>query len=405
MSTYDDRDRYPPRQPAVPSLWPFLVLLVVIILVGIGAFAAWRFWHPPQQTLAELDVQPKPVVARGALAPLEQTNIDIYNKTRLSVVHVTNLAERRDYFNLNVQTIPRGTGTGFIWDEHGIVVTNYHVVQGADVVEVILADKARSSYQTRSWVVYPDKDMAVVWINDAPKEKLHPLQLGRSDDLKVGQLAYAIGNPFGLDQTMTMGIISALNREIETDTDHRPIQGAIQISAAINPGNSGGPLLDSAGLLIGMNTAILSPSGAFAGIGFAIPVEDINRAVPKMIEVLKQNQGQHSEVAPPRLGVQIADKQLAEELGVQEGVLIIHVLPGSPAAKAGLHSTRRRETGHIQLGDIIVGIDGKEVKTVNDLNEVLANHKIGDTVKLTVIRDGKQQDVNVTLTALPQRAG
>jgi S1-C subfamily serine protease len=399
MSTfYDDRDRYPPRQSAVTLLWLFLILLV-----ALGVFVVWRFWPHHQEAAADLDANPRPVVARGALAPLEQTNIDIYNKTRLSVVHVTNLGERRDYFNLNIQQIPRGTGTGFVWDKHGVIVTNYHVVQGADVVEVVLADKDRSSFKTKSWVVYPDKDMAVVWIDDAPPAKLHPIELGESHDLKVGQLAYAIGNPFGLDQTMTMGIISALNREIESDTSHRPIQGAIQLSAAINPGNSGGPLLDSAGRLIGMNTAILSPSGTFAGIGFAIPVDDINRAVPKMIQVLQQNEGQHAEVAPPRLGVQVADQQLAEELGVKEGILIIRVVPGSPAARAGLRSTRRSETGHIQLGDVIAAIDGTPVKTTNDLYAELEKHKIGDTVTLTIIRDKKRQDVKVTLTPLPQQ--
>jgi S1-C subfamily serine protease len=195
-------------------------------------------------------------------------------------------------FSRNAEAVPRGTGTGFIWDENGFIVTNYHVVEGARAARVILSD--RSTYESGRIWGYPDKDLAVIRI-DAPKEKLKPIAVGTSHDLRVGQKTFAIGNPFGLDQTLTAGIVSALGRQIES-ANGRPIQGVIQTSAAINPGNSGGPLLDSAGRLIGVNTAILSPSGAFAGIGFAIPVDEVNRLVPQLIA--------YGKVAPPQLVTQ-----------------------------------------------------------------------------------------------------
>jgi S1-C subfamily serine protease len=233
----------------------------------------------------------------------------------------------------------------------------------------------------------PDKDIAVLWI-DVPRDKLHPIPIGTSHDLKVGQIVYALGDPFGLDQTMTTGMVSALGRTIET-SGGQPISGAIQTSAAINPGNSGGPLLDSAGRLIGMNTAILSPSGAFAGIGFAIPVDEINQIVPQLIA--------HGKVVRPRLGVQVAPDQLARRLGVDEGALVLKVVPNSAAAKAGLRGTERSKGEHIHLGDVIVAVDGKAIANGKELSAAVQQHKVGDTVKLTIIRDDKRQDVQVTL--------
>ncbi len=216
-----------------------------------------------------------------------------------AVVHVTNVAQVRSEFSLDVTRIRKGTGSAFVWDQDGHIVTNYHVVEGADTVRVTLADQ--SSYEARQVWAYPEKDIAVLWI-DAPRSKFHPVQVGASHDLKIGQITYAIGNPFGLDQSMTKGIISALGREIES-REGNPIHGAIQTSAPINPGNSGGPLLDSAGRLIGMTTAIMSPSGASAGIGFAIPVDTINEITPQLIR--------HGKVVGPSLGVQVAEDQLA----------------------------------------------------------------------------------------------
>jgi S1-C subfamily serine protease len=380
MSTYHERyyERPPASHPILAFLTPIILLLALVVLAG------WWLW-PRSGSGLDSSAQPRPVEARGDLAASEKMNIEIYDRVSPSVVHVTNLAERRGQFSLDVQQVPRGTGTGFVWDTDGHIVTNYHVVEGADAAKVFLAD--HSSYDAKKIWGYPDKDIAVLWI-EAPKDKLHPIHVGQSHDLKVGQLTFAIGNPFGLDLSMTTGIVSALGREIES-ANHRPIRGVIQTSAPINPGNSGGPLLDSAGLLIGMNTAILSPSGASAGIGFAIPVDEINTVVPQLIR--------HGKVVKPRLGVQIAGDQLAQEAGVSEGVLIIRVTPNSPAAQAGLRGITRDEEGQIHLGDILLSIDNNPINSSRDLYTVMDDYKVGDTVTVTILRDGKRQNVQVAL--------
>jgi S1-C subfamily serine protease len=220
------------------------------------------------------------VTPRGDLAADEKATIELYSQSRRSVVHITTLAVRGDRLSMNVQKVPEGTGSGLIWDDAGHVVTNYHVIQHADDAIVTLSDQ--SSWRAKLVGAHPDRDVAVLQI-DAPKDRLRPIPVGRSDDLQVGQKVFAIGNPFGLDQTLTTGVISALNREIESVTK-RTIPGVIQTDAAINPGNSGGPLLDSSGRLIGVNTAIYSPSGGGSvGIGFAIPVDEVRRVVPQLI--------------------------------------------------------------------------------------------------------------------------
>jgi S1-C subfamily serine protease len=229
-----------------------------------------------------------------------------------------------------------------------------------------------------------------VRIIDAPQSRLTPIAVGASNDLQVGQKVLAIGNPFGLDRSLTTGVISAVGREIESVT-RRPIKNMIQTDAAINPGNSGGPLLDSAGRLIGVNTAIFSPSGTYAGIGFAIPVDEVNRVVPQLIR--------HGKITRPGLGVQIAPDQVAKQLGLK-GVLIMGVQPDSPAAKAGLRGTRRDESGRIQVGDVITAIDGEKVESVNQLLDRLEKYKVGSSVEVTFLRDGKEDKVNVKLDAL-----
>lgn len=374
-------DRPANRFPVFGCLFSLLLLACSLGLL------IWWFW-PRTQNGLNPNAQPRPVMVRGDLSELEKANIAIYEQVAPSVVHVTNLAESRGAFNLNIQRIPRGTGSGFIWDTDGHIVTNYHVVEGADAVRVMMGD--HTAFDANPVWAYPEKDIAVLTIN-APKNKLHPIPIGTSNDLKVGQITYAIGNPFGLDQSMTNGIVSALGREVESE-GHRAIQGAIQTSAPINPGNSGGPLLDSAGRLIGMNTAILSPSGASAGIGFAIPVDEINEIVPQLIR--------HGKVVRPRLGVQVASDQLARQVGVDSGALILKVVPDSPADKAGLLGTRRGQSGRIVLGDVIVAIDGKEIKKSTELTADLEKHKVGDTVTLTVLRDGDRKDFKVTLQSL-----
>lgn len=330
---------------------------------------------------------PRPVASRGDLLPEEKTTIKLFRQASPSVVNITTIAVQRDLFTLNLREIPEGTGSGFVWDASGNVITNFHVIQNADAAQVTLAD--HSAWKARVVGVAPDKDLAVLRI-DAPSHRLRPIPIGISKDLQVGQKVYAIGNPFGLDQTLTTGVISALGREIESVT-RRPIQGVIQSDAAINPGNSGGPLLDSAGRLVGVNTAIYSPSGASAGIGFAIPVDTVNRIVPELIR--------HGKVTRPGIGVQIAEEQLAQRLGVL-GVLVVEVLPGSAAAKAGIRPTRRERSGRVRLGDVIVAIDGKKVESPNDLFLATEKYRVGDVVDLSLLRDGKTVQTKVTLEAI-----
>jgi S1-C subfamily serine protease len=379
MSTYDPS--YDPfrREPARSTpVWPLLLLLLGLALL-VGGLVYWFWPHA-----AAGPAQPRTVDPAGKLSEAEQATIALFKSASPAVVHVSNVTEQRSSLSLTPQQVERGLGSGFVWDEDGRIVTNYHVVEGASLARVTFQDG--SSYETREIWTYPDKDIAVLHVS-APKEKLVKIPIGTSHDLQVGQFAYAIGNPYGLDQTLTTGVISALGREI-TSASNRPIRGVIQTSAPINPGNSGGPLLDSSGRLIGMNTAILSPSGTFAGIGFAIPVDEINRVVPQLIN--------NHKVVRPRLGVQIAEDQQAHQLGVAEGALLVRVFPNSPAAAAGLRGMQREE-GRLVLGDVIVAIDGKPIKSGKDLFAVLEQYKAGDTVTVSYLRDGQKQETKATL--------
>ena len=327
------------------------------------------------------------VTARGELFSDERSTINLFRQASPSVVNITTIGVERDLFTLNLYQIPQGTGSGFVWDINGDIITNFHVIQNADSAQVTLADQ--SNWKARVVGVAPDKDLAVLRI-DAPANRLRPIPIGTSKDLQVGQSVYAIGNPFGLDQTLTTGVISALNREIESVT-RRPIQGVIQSDAAINPGNSGGPLLDSAGRLIGVNTAIYSTSGTSAGIGFAIPVDTVNRIVPELIR--------SGKIIRPGLGIQIADDQIAQRLGVT-GILVVDVARGSAAAKAGIQPTRRDAEGRLRLGDIITALDGKKVESPTDLYLLLEKYKIGDAVNISILRNGKTVETKVALEAV-----
>ncbi len=315
----------------------------------------------------------------------ERANIDLFREASPAVVYITSIAVRRDMFNMNVMEIPQGTGSGFVWDEQGHIVTNFHVIRGADRAQVTLSDN--SAWEARLVGTAPDKDLAVLRI-DAPREKLPALRTGSSHDLLVGQKVLAIGNPFGLDQTLTIGIISALGREIESVT-RIPIRDVIQTDAAINPGNSGGPLLDSAGRLIGVNTAIYSPSGGSAGIGFAIPVDVVKWVVPELIA--------HGKVTRAALGVHLSTQQVSERLGIK-GALVIEVVAGTGADRAGIRPTRRDESGRVVLGDIIVAIDGEPVADGNDLILLLEKKKPGDRVRVEVQRGERREELTVTLT-------
>ncbi len=354
---------------------PWLILLILAV--------GWWFIFGKQQAKYDPDAVPRPVTARGDLAGDEQNTIELFRAASPSVVYITSIEVRRSLFNLNVYEIPKGTGSGFIWDRDGRIVTNYHVIEDANRVEVTLAD--HSTWKGSLVGVSPDKDLAVLQIA-APPEILKPIPVGQSGNLQVGQKVFAIGNPFGLDQTITAGIVSALGREI-TSVSGRTIQGVIQTDAAINPGNSGGPLLDSAGRLIGVNTAIYSPSGGSAGIGFAVPVDAVNRVVPEIIK--------HGRVIQPGLSVTVANDRIAKRLGI-DGVLLLSVQPGSTAEKAGLRGTRRIN-GEVVLGDIITLVNGVKIASYNDLRNAFDKHKVGDKVVLTVVRDGQPIDIEVLL--------
>lgn len=361
-----------------------VLTILLLVLVGLLLYREGRFWLGD---LHDRNAVPRAITARGDLAADEKSTIELFKAVSPSVVYITTLAVQENPFRFRALEVPQGAGSGFIWDRSGYIVTNYHVIAEAQAATVTLAD--RSTWSAQLVGAEPDKDLAVLKI-DAPKDLLPPIPIGVSSDLQVGQKVFAIGNPFGFDQTLTTGVISGLGREIVSAT-HRPIQGVIQTDAAINPGNSGGPLLDSAGRLIGVNTAIVSPSGAYAGIGFAVPVDVVNRVVPQIISGQK--------VQKPGLGVVIAEDSVAQRLGL-DGVLILGVASGSAAERAGLQATGRDARGRIVLGDLIVGADGKAVHNSNDLFRVIDNHQVGDTIELTILRDDSKVQVPITLQAV-----
>jgi S1-C subfamily serine protease len=294
------------------------------------------------------------------------------------VVFINTYVQRIDAYSLNVMEINAGQGSGFIWDREGHVVTNYHVIRNAAKAEVTVRgeDGKINTYVAAVRGVDPDKDVAVLTL-EGKDGVFKPLTAGSSRNLKVGQSVLAIGNPFGLDHTLTTGVISGLGREVRSPSN-RPISNVIQTDAAINPGNSGGPLLDSSGDLIGMNTAIYSLSGASAGIGFSIPVDTLRYEVDTLIR--------DGRVQRPVIGITYLDTSQARMLGIDRGVLVLVTPEGSPAAAAGLKGTSRGANGNVLLGDVIVGVDAVEVNTEADLFKALETHKVGDVVGVTVRR-------------------
>lgn len=368
----------------------FLLILILLAMIAGGGFVAGVAWSqraaPPADApeTVEEATGPRTVSLRAGLDEDEKKRIALFETASPSVVFITTLAVQQDLFSLNVMEVPQGSGSGFIWDRAGHIVTNYHVVAGADAAHVTLSD--HSDWQARLVGAAPEKDLAVLRI-DAPADRLRPLAVGTSEDLRVGQTVLAIGNPFGFDQSLTTGVISALGREIDSVTG-QPIRDVIQTDAPINPGNSGGPLLDSAGRVIGVNTAIYTPSGGSAGIGFAIPVQAVQWAVPDLIA--------HGRVRRASLGIQLAPDAMLRRAGV-EGSLIARVAPGSGAARAGLRGTRRLPFGRWQLGDIIVGLDGEPVRSAADIFLALERKKAGDTVEIELIRDSRRSTVRVEL--------
>jgi S1-C subfamily serine protease len=363
---------------------PKPTLRIAVLAAIAGALLLALLW-PFRDGISRTDASPRAVAPRGPLGADEVAHIDVFKRIGPSVVHITTLANERDMLSMNVQQVPRGTGTGFVWDDLGHIVTNFHVIQGGNAARVTLSDQ--TSYPAELAGAFPDRDLAVLRIG-APKAKLPPIPVGTSRDLIVGQRVYAIGNPFGLDQTLTTGIVSALNREIES-TNERIIRGVIQTDAAINPGNSGGPLLDSAGRLIGVNAQIASPSGASAGIGFAIPVDEVNRVVPRLIR--------DGKVVRPALGIVALPGTVNEALKLPKGVGIVQITAGGPAAKGGLQPFKRADDGGVMQGDVITAIDDEAVATLDDLLTQLERHNPGDSVTLTLWRAGKTRKQAVQL--------
>jgi len=369
----------------------FLPRLIAVTLAAAFLIALWRWLpalgpakppEPPPRAAA-----PRIVEARGDLAADEQSMIELFKRSRDSVVFISTSQTVRDFWTRNVMSVPRGTGSGFIWDDAGHVITNFHVVKGASEATVRLADGR--DYKAALVGASPTHDIAVLRIG-VDFQRPPPVPLGTSGNLEVGQKVFAIGNPFGLDWTLTTGIVSALDRSLPSDSGVG-IEHLIQTDAAINPGNSGGPLLDSAGRLIGINTAIYSPSGASAGIGFAVPVDTVNRVVPQLI-----SQGRYIR---PVLGVEL-DENLNARLSRAlrtEGVFILRVTPGSAADKAGLRGVKVGDDGTVAPGDVIVAVAGKPVTTVGGLVGRLDDYKVGETVPLDVRRDGSTLKIEVTL--------
>ena len=316
----------------------------------------------------------------------ERNTIEVVKRNQNSVVFITNIQLVRDFFFSSAEAVPRGSGSGFVWDDKGHIVTNYHVIEDGDIFNVTLP----SQEQRRARLVgkEPNKDIAVLRI-EGNLSGLFPVVAGSSRTLQVGQKVIAIGNPFGFDHTVTKGIVSALGRNMP-GAGGVTIRDMIQTDASINPGNSGGPLLDSSGRLIGMNTMIISPSGTSSGIGFAVPVDTIRKIVPEIIL--------YGKVKRPGLGISLMSDPYAQRIGVK-GVVILEAPGGSEAERAGLKGLGRDRYGRLFLRDIIIGVDGTKVTSYDDLYSALENHKIGDSVILTVAREGKERKVRFTLVS------
>ncbi len=374
------------NQDAMKSILSLCLVFVVGLLVGTRFFQ-FNQQHDQVEVQADLsetsedDYESPPVDKMVNLNAGEQTTIKLFENAAPSVVYITTSKVQQNRWSMNVQEIPQGTGSGFVWDNDGHIVTNYHVVEGSDKVSITLSNQ--TSYPATVIGVAPNKDLAVLKV-DARYDNLLPLPVGRSANLKVGQDVLAIGNPFGLDQTLTTGIISAVGREIKSKSGS-PITGVIQTDAAINPGNSGGPLLDSSGRLIGVNTAIYSPSGAYAGIGFSIPVDEVSWVVPDLIR--------YGRVKRPFLGVELVPDQYFKE----SGAMIRNTQSSGPAATAGLRGVRQDNRGQLLYGDIIVKLAGIPLKTSGDITPILEQFKPGDKISVEFLRNDQRQVTELVL--------
>lgn len=355
--------------------------------VETGSREVGRF-EPAGPTPVEAASQARELPMPSGLSDAEQRDIEVFRRASRSVVNITTIVEvRRSRFSLDVTEIPQGSGSGFIWDREGHVVTNFHVLEGGRRWTVTLADQ--STYEGVLVGVAPDKDLAVLKI-EAPAEQLVPLPIGQSRDLAVGQRVLAIGNPFGLDQTLTVGVVSALGRELRSPSG-RTIRDVVQTDAAINPGNSGGPLLNSSGSLIGVNSAIYSPSGASAGIGFSVPVDTVTRLMPEILEF--------GRPVRPGIGVTLLPDSLLRRLDV-EGVAIQSIEPSGPAATSDLQGIQTDRRGRRYLGDVITAVNGRGVSSFDELASAFERAGVGATIELEILREGETLTVGIDLVAL-----
>ena len=370
-----------------------LRLRTVVLLLALGAGTALVF----QSVLSSNVLRPDAAFAQASdttappteLQPHEQHTVALFETASPSVVNINTLTRRRvDTWSRRTVDVPAGSGTGFVWDAQGHIVTNFHVIQEASSATVTFDDQTQLEAELIG--VSPDHDLAVLKVERPDAMPLTPLPRGNSGALKVGQSVYAIGNPFGLDHTLTTGVVSALDREIESLTG-RTIDGVVQSDAAINPGNSGGPLLDSGGRAIGVNTMIFSPSGASAGVGFSIPIDTVQRVVPQLIK--------NRRYVRPTLGIRIDDRMSGAILQRidRTGVLVLGVEPDSPAKRAGLKPTFRDSLGDLIVGDVIIAIEGEAVESSDDLLNALERTQAGATIVLRVLRDDAEIDVKVEM--------
>ncbi len=367
-----------------PKMVKLARILIIIVIIWIVA----DFFGIKPTIFFRPKVGMRPVALPiGDLGADERANIEVFGRASPSVTYITNKRLQRDYFSFNVMEVPQGTGSGFLWDNKGHIVTNFHVVYEADEIEVRLQDG--KSYDADVVGADPDHDLVVLQINST-NLNISPIMIGSSNDLRVGQKVLAIGNPFGLDSTLTTGVISALGRTIQSMTK-RYIHDVIQTDAAINPGNSGGPLLDSFGRLIGVNTAIISPSGTYSGVGFAVPVDTVNRIVTKLIN--------HGKVGRPGFGISLIPEHIMSRIGI-EGVGILEVFKGSSAEEAGLREVKRLSNGRIEIGDIIVEVDGSYVKNSTDLVRILDRHEVGDEIDIVIIRQSVRKLMRIVIQSV-----
>jgi putative serine protease PepD len=370
---------------------------ILLIALFSGLFAAGvvffvdRVYNHFQPSSAAFTESAPAGITDPAVSTDEQNNIEVYRTLSPGVVFIHSTSYARDFFGFVEPQ--EGSGSGSILDQQGNILTNYHVIEGAQKLSVSMGGK--KDYAAVVVGGDPDTDLAVIRLTEKPAGPLTVVPLGDSDRLVVGQKVLAIGNPFGLDRTLTTGVISGLQRPIRA-RNNRLIEGAIQTDASINPGNSGGPLLDSHGRMIGINSQILSPSGSSAGVGFAVPVSIAKRVVPQLL--------QNGRVRRPKLGINTRDVAMIRnqvDLPVSDGVLIVNVARGSGAANAGLRGLQQTEMGDIELGDIIVGLDNDKVGNSDDLFRILDTHQIGETVQVQIWRDGRRMSVPVRLTESP----